>query len=141
MLPSNWLLPRHIIQETKSYLESQGVLLSSFSSKARSDTTILVENIPYRTTSEQIRDLFQPHGELGRGLVPQLIQWPWFSLYVQMKLRRLLKLRHIGVLGTRLSILTKALSICSQVNLHRRPHQYQNLSHRLSRHLNKSQLP
>ena len=64
------LAETHIIQETKSYLESQGVLLSSFSSKARSDTTILVKNIPYGTTPEQIRDLFQPHGELGRVLVP-----------------------------------------------------------------------
>ncbi|KAF8630103.1 hypothetical protein AX17_005499 [Amanita inopinata Kibby_2008] len=64
------LAETHIIQETKSYLESQGVLLSSFSSRARSDTTILVKNIPYGTTMEQIRELFEPHGELNRVLVP-----------------------------------------------------------------------
>ncbi|KAJ3567263.1 hypothetical protein NP233_g6476 [Leucocoprinus birnbaumii] len=64
------LAETHIIQETKSYLESQGVLLSSFSTKARSDTTILVKNIPYGTTLEQIRELFQPHGSLSRVLVP-----------------------------------------------------------------------
>lgn len=64
------LAETHIIQETKAYLESQGVLLSSFSTKARSDTTILVKNIPYGTTVEQIRDLFEPHGQLGRVLVP-----------------------------------------------------------------------
>ncbi|PPQ82773.1 hypothetical protein CVT25_009268 [Psilocybe cyanescens] len=64
------LAETHIIQETKSYLESQGVLLSSFSSKARSDTTILVKNIPYGTTADQIRELFEPHGELSRVLVP-----------------------------------------------------------------------
>jgi multiple RNA-binding domain-containing protein 1 len=40
-----------IIQETKIYLESQGVL-PSFSSRARSDTTILVKSIPYGTTIE-----------------------------------------------------------------------------------------
>lgn len=64
------LAETHIIQETKSYLESQGVLLSSFSSKARSDTTILVKNIPYGTSEEQIREMFEPHGELSRVLIP-----------------------------------------------------------------------
>ena len=64
------LAETHIIQETKTYLESQGVLLSSFSSRARSDTTILVKNIPYGTTVDQIRELFELHGELSRVLVP-----------------------------------------------------------------------
>ena len=64
------LAETHIIQETKSYLESQGVMLSSFSSKARSDTTILVKNIPYGTTTSQIREMFEPHGKLSRVLVP-----------------------------------------------------------------------
>ncbi|KAG2041015.1 hypothetical protein BDR03DRAFT_947957, partial [Suillus americanus] len=57
------LAETHIIQETKSYLESQGVILSSFSSRARSDTTILVKNIPYGTTAEQIREMFELHWE------------------------------------------------------------------------------
>ncbi|KAF7352281.1 Multiple RNA-binding domain-containing protein 1 [Mycena venus] len=60
------LAETHIIQETKTYLESQGVLLDSFSSRARSDTIILVKNIPYGTTAEQIRELFEPHGALAR---------------------------------------------------------------------------
>ncbi|KAK2460406.1 hypothetical protein APHAL10511_007571 [Amanita phalloides] len=64
------LAETHIVQETKSYLESQGVVLSSFSSRARSDTIILVKNIPYGTTAEQIRELFEPHGQLSRILVP-----------------------------------------------------------------------
>ncbi|KDR77991.1 hypothetical protein GALMADRAFT_118866 [Galerina marginata CBS 339.88] len=64
------LAETHIIQETKLYLESQGVLISSFSSKARSNTTILVKNIPFGTTDDQIRELFDPHGELTRVLVP-----------------------------------------------------------------------
>ncbi|KAF8907613.1 hypothetical protein CPB84DRAFT_1674795 [Gymnopilus junonius] len=64
------LAETHIIQETKSYLKSQGVLLSSFSSKARSNTTILVKNIPYGTSVDQIRELFEIHGELSRILVP-----------------------------------------------------------------------
>ncbi|KAK0445041.1 uncharacterized protein EV420DRAFT_1648558 [Desarmillaria tabescens] len=64
------LAETHIIQETKSYLESQGVVLSSFSSRARSETTILVKNIPYGTNEDQIRQLFEPHGTLTRVLVP-----------------------------------------------------------------------
>ena len=64
------LAETHIIQETKSYLENQGVLLSSFSSRSRSETTILVKNIPYGTTADQVRELFEPHGELSRVLVP-----------------------------------------------------------------------
>ncbi|KAG1861131.1 hypothetical protein DFJ58DRAFT_777779 [Suillus subalutaceus] len=64
------LAETHVIQETKSYLESQGVILSTFSSRARSDTTILVKNIPYGTTAEQIREMFELHGELSRVIVP-----------------------------------------------------------------------
>jgi len=64
------LAETHIINETKSYFESQGVLLSSFGSRARSDTIILVKNIPYGTTEHQIRELFEPSGELSRVLVP-----------------------------------------------------------------------
>jgi multiple RNA-binding domain-containing protein 1 len=64
------LAETHVIQETKAYLESQGVILSSFTSRARSDTTILVKNIPYGTTAEQIREMFEPHGQLSRVLVP-----------------------------------------------------------------------
>ncbi|KAH9990870.1 hypothetical protein BJV77DRAFT_1060893 [Russula vinacea] len=64
------LAETHIIQETKTYLESQGVLLSAFSGRGRSDTTILVKNIPYGTTAEQLREMFGIHGELQRVLVP-----------------------------------------------------------------------
>ncbi|KAJ8075742.1 Multiple RNA-binding domain-containing protein 1 [Marasmius tenuissimus] len=64
------LAETHIINETKAYLESNGVVLSSFASRARSDTTILVKNIPYGTTESQIRELFEPHGAVNRVLVP-----------------------------------------------------------------------
>ena len=55
----------HVIQETKSYLESQGVILLSFASRGRSDTIILVKNIPYGTSADQIRELFEAHGAMG----------------------------------------------------------------------------
>lgn len=64
------LAETHVIQETKTYLESHGVVLSAFSSRARSDTTILVKNIPYGTTAEQIREMFEAHGKLRHVLVP-----------------------------------------------------------------------
>lgn len=66
------LAETHIIQETKSFLESNGVVLASLSGPrvARSDTTILVKNIPYGTSADQIRELFEAHGKLRRVLVP-----------------------------------------------------------------------
>ncbi|KAJ8457621.1 hypothetical protein ONZ45_g18241 [Pleurotus djamor] len=64
------LAETHIINETKTYLESQGVVLSSFGNKGRSDTTILVKNIPFGTTLEQITEMFQQYGTLSRVLVP-----------------------------------------------------------------------
>jgi multiple RNA-binding domain-containing protein 1 len=64
------LAETHVINETKAYLESQGIILSAFSSRVRSDTIILVKNIPYGTSASQIRELFEPHGELNRVVVP-----------------------------------------------------------------------
>lgn len=66
------LAETHVIQETKAFLETNGVVLSSLSGPrvAKSDTTLLVKNIPYGTTAEQIRELFEPHGQLLRVLVP-----------------------------------------------------------------------
>jgi multiple RNA-binding domain-containing protein 1 len=79
------LAETHIISETKTYLESEGINLACFSDLAptsgtgsgangarlrRSDTVILVKNIPYGTTAQQIRELFESHGELSRVLVP-----------------------------------------------------------------------
>jgi len=70
------LAETHIINETKAYLESHGVLLDSFSTLAgsgrirRSDTVILVKNIPYGTSAETIREMFEAHGELNRVLIP-----------------------------------------------------------------------
>ena len=50
--------------ETKAYLEQHGVVLSSFSTKARSNTIILVKIIPYGTTEAQIREMFEIAGVL-----------------------------------------------------------------------------
>lgn len=91
------LAETHVIQETKKYLEDvrppssplssppshltlpslfvftrsqEGVLLDAFKSKQRSQTTILIKNIPYGTTLEQLTELFSPYGDIVRLLVP-----------------------------------------------------------------------
>ncbi|KAH7340634.1 RNA-binding domain-containing protein [Rhizoctonia solani] len=59
-----------VIEETKSFFEQQGVSLESFKSRAKSDTIILVKNIPYGTTADSLRDMFSPFGNLSRILLP-----------------------------------------------------------------------
>ena len=63
----------HIINETKQYLEEQGIALDAFEfnmKKERSTTIILVKNIPFTTSALELRDLFSPHGTLGRIVLP-----------------------------------------------------------------------
>ena len=61
---------------TRTYLESQGVPLDPFSTLAgsghvrRSDTVVLVGNIPYGTSAETIREMFDAHGGLSHVLIP-----------------------------------------------------------------------
>ncbi|KAG9127463.1 Multiple RNA-binding domain-containing protein 1 [Ceratobasidium sp. 392] len=64
------LAETNVIEETKAFLEAQGVSLSSFQSREKSDTIILVKNIPYGTTTEDLRNIFSPFGELSRLLLP-----------------------------------------------------------------------
>ncbi|TFY67177.1 hypothetical protein EVJ58_g1792 [Rhodofomes roseus] len=66
------LAETHIINETKSFLEQHGVVLESLAStrSQRSDSVILVKNIPYGTSAETLRTMFSSHGELRRVLVP-----------------------------------------------------------------------
>jgi multiple RNA-binding domain-containing protein 1 len=61
-----------IVAETRRYLEEEGVTLDAFNQtpKARSKTTILVKNLPSRTSIEEIRDRFAKFGELGRVVLP-----------------------------------------------------------------------
>ncbi|KAF8758741.1 RNA recognition motif [Rhizoctonia solani] len=59
-----------VIEETKSFFEQQGVSLESFKSRTKSDTIILVKNIPYGTTADTLREMFSPFGDLSRILLP-----------------------------------------------------------------------
>lgn len=60
----------HIIQETKSYFKSQGVDLDAFRRSQRGDRAILVKNIPYDCSKDELRRLFEEHGEIKRFLMP-----------------------------------------------------------------------
>ena len=56
-----------IINDTKEYLEQQGVSLDAFKRrKTRSNTIILVKNIPHSTQENELQDLFGKFGTLGR---------------------------------------------------------------------------
>ncbi|KAI1761782.1 RNA-binding domain-containing protein [Hypoxylon sp. FL1150] len=58
------------IQDTKAYLVAKGVDLNAFKSGPRGDETILVKNFPYGTTTEEIRNLFEEHGQVLKVLMP-----------------------------------------------------------------------
>jgi multiple RNA-binding domain-containing protein 1 len=60
-----------IINETKEYLLEEGVALDSFGKKKdRSNTIILVKNIPGSTTEEDLMELFGKYGVIGRLVLP-----------------------------------------------------------------------
>jgi multiple RNA-binding domain-containing protein 1 len=60
----------HIIQETKKYLEEEGIRLEAFEGrKKRSNTVIIVKNIPFEVTVDDIRAVFDKFGVLGRVCV------------------------------------------------------------------------
>lgn len=60
----------HIIQETRSYFANHGVNLEAFRKKERGDTAILVKNFPYGTKSEELKKLFEAHGQIKQLLMP-----------------------------------------------------------------------
>ncbi|XP_014480667.1 PREDICTED: probable RNA-binding protein 19 [Dinoponera quadriceps] len=61
-----------IAHDTKAFLEENGVCLDAFNQapKERSRSTILVKNLPALTKSDDIREMFARHGELGRVILP-----------------------------------------------------------------------
>ncbi|RIA86197.1 hypothetical protein C1645_344933 [Glomus cerebriforme] len=64
------LAETHIIQETKAYLAENGVCLDSFGKKEKSNNIILVKNIPYNATKEDLQQLFGWYGDIGRIIIP-----------------------------------------------------------------------
>ncbi|EPQ30657.1 uncharacterized protein PFL1_01558 [Pseudozyma flocculosa PF-1] len=64
------LAETRIIQETKEFLANEGIDVDAFDRKERSETTMLVKNIPYGTTAQEIEELFARHGQVGKVLIP-----------------------------------------------------------------------
>ncbi|CAO3674246.1 unnamed protein product [Rhizopus stolonifer] len=64
------LAETQIVNETKEFFEKHGIVLDTFGKKERSDTIILVKNIPFGTTEDDMRELFGKYGEMGRVLMP-----------------------------------------------------------------------
>lgn len=60
----------HVIQETKAYFKQHGVDLDAFKKKQRGDTAILVKNIPYDCSQDELKRRFEEHGELTKFLLP-----------------------------------------------------------------------
>ena len=60
----------HIIQETKSYFADHGIDLEAFKKKERGDTALLVKNFPYGTKPEELKKLFDAHGQIKQLLMP-----------------------------------------------------------------------
>lgn len=61
-----------IIQDTKAFLEENGVCLDAFNQapKKRSTTVILIKNLPAQTKLNEIREMFAKHGVLARIVMP-----------------------------------------------------------------------
>lgn len=60
----------HIIQETQAYLSEYGVNLEAFKSRERGNKALLVKNFTYGVTSDELRKIFDPFGEITRLLLP-----------------------------------------------------------------------
>jgi multiple RNA-binding domain-containing protein 1 len=60
----------HIIQETKAFFKQQGVDLDSFKRSQRGDTAILVKNIPYDCSTDELKRMFEEHGEVKKFIMP-----------------------------------------------------------------------
>eukprot|EP00002_Diphylleia_rotans_P037967 TRINITY_DN8561_c0_g1_i1.p1 TRINITY_DN8561_c0_g1~~TRINITY_DN8561_c0_g1_i1.p1 ORF type:complete len:683 (+),score=195.43 TRINITY_DN8561_c0_g1_i1:100-2148(+) len=67
------LAETQIINETKAMLEEEGVSLEAFNGytkKERSNSVILVKNIPFTTEESELRIIFEKFGNIGRLVLP-----------------------------------------------------------------------
>ena len=62
-----------LVDDTKKFLESEGVCLEEFSKAdvQRSNTILLAKHLPARTSSNEIKEVFGKYGELGRVVLPK----------------------------------------------------------------------
>jgi multiple RNA-binding domain-containing protein 1 len=73
------LAETEIVSETQKFLESNGVCLEAFEENAgkdsnfkmeRSSSAMLVKNLVPHTTEDELRELFEKSGVVGRVVVP-----------------------------------------------------------------------
>lgn len=70
------LAETQVVQQTKDFLASEGVSLEAVEKALlgqavkRSDTTILVKNLPFTATQEAVTDLFSRFGLLHKIVLP-----------------------------------------------------------------------
>ncbi|KAI5304824.1 Multiple RNA-binding domain-containing protein 1 [Ascosphaera pollenicola] len=60
----------HVIQETKAYFAQNGVNLDSFKQRERGNTAVLVKNFSFGVKAEDLKNLFEPFGQIKRLLMP-----------------------------------------------------------------------
>ena len=59
-----------VIRDTKAYLKSHGMNVEAFKNNARDDTTILLKNFAFGTTTEELSQLLAPFGKVVRLIFP-----------------------------------------------------------------------
>lgn len=60
----------HMIEEAKLYFTERGVKLEALRGNSGGGTALLVKNLAYGTTADEIRSLFEPYGQIARLLFP-----------------------------------------------------------------------
>lgn len=64
------LAETNTIQDTKAYLQGNGVRIDAFKNARRDDRTILLKNFSFGTTSDELRGLLEPFGSVTRLVLP-----------------------------------------------------------------------
>ncbi|RMZ89468.1 hypothetical protein DV736_g3302, partial [Chaetothyriales sp. CBS 134916] len=55
-----------IIQDTKEYLQKQGVNVEAFKNRTRDDRALLLKNFPFGTTADELSSMLSPYGKVER---------------------------------------------------------------------------
>lgn len=64
------LAETEVIKKTKDSLRQNGVNIDAFQNRVRDDRTILIKNFPFETTSEEIRNILSPFGQISKFVFP-----------------------------------------------------------------------
>lgn len=60
----------HVIQESKTYFNNNGIDITAFTRTDRDDRILLIKNFPFGTKADELRKLLGDFGELRRLLMP-----------------------------------------------------------------------